>query len=174
MLFHEFVKVVWFCLALCRTQRSWSLTKISKLVEASTLNWRCWMSQNYQCLWSIVPLAIISFWHKNITKLCPSTFLIDPIEFIKIRKQLKSVTNCDFHPRAYMRWCTEVTFDFCFVLDFANKCFYSDIYQQIALLWNLSVQPRRLYQCSGKSLLFRAGVKTWFVKHKCLSSKYLL
>ena len=42
-------------LALCQTKPNWSLTKISKRVEASALNFkRCWMSQSIQCLGSVV------------------------------------------------------------------------------------------------------------------------
>ena len=47
---------------------SWSLTRILKLVEAFGFNWRCWMSQNTQCLGSVLPLAIsanISFITEN-------------------------------------------------------------------------------------------------------------
>ena len=47
-LLHGFVYVF---LALGQTKPSWSLTKISKQVEASALNWRSWMSQGAQCLW---------------------------------------------------------------------------------------------------------------------------
>ena len=51
-----------FCyfLALCQTKPSWSLTNISKLVEASGLNKRFWISQSIQCLGSNVPLAMFS------------------------------------------------------------------------------------------------------------------
>ena len=48
--------------ALCQTKPSWSLTKISKLVEASALNERCWMSQSTHCLGSVVPMAMFFFW----------------------------------------------------------------------------------------------------------------
>ena len=37
---------------------SWSMTKISILVEASALSSRCWMSQSSQCLGAVLPLAM--------------------------------------------------------------------------------------------------------------------
>jgi len=43
-------KLFYVFLDLCQTRPSWSLTKISKLVEAAVLNQRCWMSQSIQCL----------------------------------------------------------------------------------------------------------------------------
>ena len=72
-LIHGFVKVAtlicWKCyldvtkllpvfLALCQTKPSRSLTKISKIVEASVLNSRSWLSQSTQYLGSVVPLAL--------------------------------------------------------------------------------------------------------------------
>ena len=45
-------------LALCQTKPDWSLTKSSKLVEASAQAKRCWLSQNTQCLGSIMPLTM--------------------------------------------------------------------------------------------------------------------
>ena len=51
-------RVVYLFLAICQKKTSWSLTKISKLVEASPLNKRCWLSQSIQCLGSVLPLAM--------------------------------------------------------------------------------------------------------------------
>ena len=52
-----FVKIALYTfIALCRWKPSWSFTKMSKLVEASTLKWRCWMS-----LGTAVPSAMFSF-----------------------------------------------------------------------------------------------------------------
>ena len=48
-------KLFYVFLDLCQTRPSWSLTKISKFVEASALNQRCWMSQSIQCLGSVLP-----------------------------------------------------------------------------------------------------------------------
>ena len=48
-------------ICLCQTKPSWSSTKTSKLVEASALNKRCWMSQRTQCLGSVVPLVMFDF-----------------------------------------------------------------------------------------------------------------
>ena len=79
-LFDRFVKidnrislkvVTWICqscyldfllfyvfLVLCQSKPRWNLTKISKLVEASALNWSYWMSLSNQCLGSAVPFAM--------------------------------------------------------------------------------------------------------------------
>ena len=46
-------------LALCQTKPRWSLIKISKLDEAFALNKGRWVSQSTQCLWSVVPLAML-------------------------------------------------------------------------------------------------------------------
>ena len=73
---YGFVKVAkWICfdccmdlskllvafLALYQTKPSWSLTRISTLVEASALSSKCWMSRSTQCLGSAVPLAMLYF-----------------------------------------------------------------------------------------------------------------
>ena len=57
-LLNGYVKVFYVFLALCQTKPSWSLTKISKLDEASALNWWCWMSQSTQCLGFVLPMAM--------------------------------------------------------------------------------------------------------------------
>ena len=51
-------KLFYVFLDLCQTRPSWSLTKISKLVEAAALNQRCWMSQSIQ---SLGPLCLVQF-----------------------------------------------------------------------------------------------------------------
>ena len=53
-----FVKLFCVFLVLCQSKPRWSLTKISKLVEASALNWSYWMSLSYQCFGSAVPFAM--------------------------------------------------------------------------------------------------------------------
>ena len=57
-----FSKLFYAFIDLCQTKPSWSLTKISKLVEASSLNYREWMGQSSQCLGSAVPLAMFFYW----------------------------------------------------------------------------------------------------------------
>ena len=65
---YGFVEVVaWVCqgcnidFSPSTKKTSWSLTNISKLVEASPLNKRCWLSQSIQCLGSVVPLAMFLY-----------------------------------------------------------------------------------------------------------------
>ena len=59
-------KLFYLFLTLCQYKSNWSLTKISKLVEASALNKRFWMSQSTQCLRSVMHWTIIfhyvDFW----------------------------------------------------------------------------------------------------------------
>ena len=43
-------KLFYLFLALCQTKPRWSLTKSSKLLEASAQTKRCWLSQSAQCL----------------------------------------------------------------------------------------------------------------------------
>ena len=56
--YRDLSKLFYVFLALCQTKQSPSLTKISKLVEASALKLRCLMGQSTQCLGSVVPWAI--------------------------------------------------------------------------------------------------------------------